>query len=304
MRPAVAAHAVISPRPRTAGAASVVLAATLFGTIGTARVLGPAAPAAGVGAVRVGLAAVLLVLLGRSVLRAGSWRRELARPATLLAGVAQAAFQVTFLGAVVLTGVAVGTLVAIGSAPLFSGLLSRRVTARWAMATALAVVGLALLVAGGTGARLSLPGTALALGAGLSYASYTVATGRAVVAGAPPAATTAMAFVVAAVVLAPALALTDTEWLASPSGVLMVLYLALVPTALAYRLFASGLRQVAASTASTLALAEPVVAALLGVVVLGERLTVTGWVGAALVVVALGLAARRPAPPSPARLGA
>ncbi len=288
------------------GAASVLCAAALFGTIGTARVLGPDAPAAAVGAGRVAIAAVVLLALAGPDLRGGRAWLEVRRGATLVAGVAQAAFQVTFLGAVVLTGVAVGTLVAIGSAPLFAGLLSRRVSSRWAVATTVAVGGLVLLVLGAGGARLTVGGTALALGAGLSYAAYTVATGRAVAAGAVPRATTALAFTVAAVVLAPALVVAGTGWLRAPSGALMVLYLALVPTALAYRLFAHGLRQVAASTASTIALAEPVVAAVLGVVVLHEHLAPAGWAGAALVLVALTLASRRPQPAlaaaEPARL--
>lgn len=293
--------------PARRGALLVLAAATTFGTIGTARVLGPDAPAPAVGAARLLLAAVVLVAFAWPQLRAAAGA-EARRPATLVAGAAQAAFQVTFLGAVVLTGVAVGTLVAIGSAPLFAGLISRRVTRGWALATGLAVVGLLLLVLGGGGARLTVAGTLLALGAGLSYAGYTVATGRAVAGGAVPAVTTAVAFVVAAVLLLPALVVTDRHWLATAPGLAMVVYLALVPTALAYRLFAAGLRSVAPSVASTIALAEPVVAALLGVVVLGERLAPVGWLGAALVLLALVLAARRPVPPrvppEPARLGA
>lgn len=280
-------------RPAIGGAVLVVAAAALFGTIGTARVLGPPAPAASVGAARLLLAAVVLVTLAVPWLQAGAWRAELRRPATLAAGAAQALFQLTFLAAVVLTGVAVGTLVAIGSAPLIAGALSRRVSRQWAGATAVAATGLVLLVLGGGGARLSAPGLLLALGAGASYATYTVATSRAVAAGAEPPATTAMAFTVSAVLLAPALALTDLRWIWAPSGVVMVLYLALVPTALAYLLFSRGLRTVPAATASTLGLAEPVVASALGVLVLGERLRPLGWAGAVLVLAGLLLASRR-----------
>jgi DME family drug/metabolite transporter len=100
-------------------------------------------------------------------------------------------------------------------------------------------------------------------------------------------------------VLLPWLALSDAGWLATGSGWLMVGYLALVPTVLAYRLFARGLRHVPPSTASTMALAEPVVATLLGVAVLDERLSVVGWVGAALVLAGLVLVARRPATTTP-----
>jgi DME family drug/metabolite transporter len=295
-------------RPAPAPApALVVLAACLFGTIGTARVLGPTAPAAGVGAVRMlGAAAGLGLLALLPPRRApAAWRLELRRPHTLLAGSAQALFQLTFLAAVVRTGVAVGTLVAIGSAPLLAGLLSRRVSRGWVVATAVAVSGLALLVLDGAGARLSTTGVALALGAGASYAGYTVATARALDDGAEPGVTAAVAFAVAGLLLSPALLLTDVGWLGSASGLAMAAYLAVVPTVLGYRLFTVGLRGVAPATASTLALAEPVVATVLGVAVLGERPAAVGWVGAALVLAGLVLAARdavarqRPDPVTP-----
>jgi DME family drug/metabolite transporter len=271
----------------------VLVGASLFGTIGTARVLGPESPSGSVGAVRVLLAAVILLLLAARP-AAGSWRQEWRRQTTLVAGVAQASFQITFLAAVLHAGVAVGTLVAIGSAPLVAGLLSRHVTRTWVVATTVALAGLFLLVLGGGAARLSWTGLLLALGAGASYASYLVATSRAVRQGAPPALTTAVAFTVAAVVLVPWLVLEDRSWLGTGDGWLMVGYLALVPTVLAYRLFARGLRHVPASTASTMALAEPVVATVLGVTLLGERLSALGWFGAALVLTGLVLVSQRP----------
>jgi DME family drug/metabolite transporter len=277
-------------------AALVLSGACLFGTIGTARVLGPASPSGSVGAVRVLLAAVVLLALA-SAGRPGrdAWRVEWRRRPTLVAGATQAAFQLTFLAAVLHTGVAVGTLVAIGSAPVVAGLLSRQVSRTWLAATSVALAGLAGLVLGGGGTRLSLVGLLLALGAGTSYGVYMVATSRAVVQGAPPALTTAVAFAIAAVVLLPWLALEDASWLRTGSGWLMVGYLALVPTVVAYRLFARGLQRVPPSTASTMALAEPVVATVLGVALLGERLSVVGWLGAALVLAGLVLVSRRPA---------
>jgi hypothetical protein len=56
---------------------------------------------------------------------------------------------------------------------------------------------------------------------------------------------------------------------------------------LGYRLFTAGLGGVAPATASTLALAEPVVATVLGVALLGERLGPVGTAGAALVLTGL-----------------
>lgn len=281
-----------------------VLAATsLFGTIGTARALGPQAPAAAVGAARALLAAV--VLLGIVALTGNSVRAALRRRGVWVAGVAQASFQVTFLAAVPRTGVAVGTLLAIGSAPIFSGLLHRRVDRTWVVATSLSVCGLALLVMAGSASSrsatgLELPGVLLALGAGLSYAAYTVATGRAVMAEQTisPTAVTTATFVVAAALLSPSLLLTDLSWLATGPGLAMVAWLALAPTVVSYLLLARGLRTLPAPVVSTLGLAEPLVATVLGVWLLAERLGLVGWAGAAgvlagLAVVAAGASRRR-----------
>jgi drug/metabolite transporter, DME family len=269
----------------------VLAAACLFGTIGTIRVLGPAASSWSVGAARLLVGAALLVVLAVVVDGSGALRTQLWRPATLLAGIGQAAFQVSFLAAVELTGVAVGTLVAIGSAPMFTGLLTRTVDRTWVAATGLALAGVALLVGGGA-APLSAYGVLLALGAGLSYALYTVASRALARRGEPPASVAAAGFAVAALLLAPALAFTDQSWLRTGEGIAMLAYLAVVATALAYLLFVAGLRHVPAPVAQTLGLAEPVVATLLGVIVLGERLGVAGAFGAVLVMAALVMLTR------------
>ena len=77
-------------------------------------------------------------------------------------------YQLCFFSAVRLTGVAVGTVVAIGSGPVLTGLISRLtgggpLTVRWMVATAGAVGGCALLVASGRAAGVSLAGVGLAL---------------------------------------------------------------------------------------------------------------------------------------------
>lgn len=279
--------------PQSAGLTGVLLvvsATALFGTIGTARVLGPDASSWSVGGLRLLVAAIALVAVAVWMDGHVPFRSLLRRRESLLAGAGQAAFQVTFLTAVQLTGVAVGTLVAIGSAPLVTGLLTRAVNPRWLMSTGLGLVGLTLLVTGSAGS-VSVPGVALALGAGVSYAVYTTASSRLAV-DAAPASVTAAGFVVAAALLAPALLVTGNGWVSEPSGLALLAYLALAATALAYLLFVRGLRTVPAATAQTLGLTEPVVATLLATLLLGERLTVTGAVGASLVGLALLLLAR------------
>ncbi len=76
----------------------------------------------------------------------------------------------------------------------------------------------------------------------------------------------------------------------------MVAYLALVTTLLAQWLYLTGLRQVEASRASLIASVEPVVAAVLGYLVLGERLDPPQFVGGTLVLGAVMIARRTPKP--------
>ncbi|MGH3355658.1 MAG: DMT family transporter, partial [Nocardioidaceae bacterium] len=146
--------------------------------------------------------------------------------------------------------------------------------------------GLVLLVGGGEGVVGPL-GLASALGASVSYATYIVAARRLVAGGAAGLGVLAAIFAVSGIALVPFLRLTEPGALWSDAGVVTVAYLAVVPTVLAYALFNAGLRGVSASSAATLGLTEPVVAAGLGVVVLGERLGVAGAIGAALVLVGL-----------------
>ncbi|MEU8381415.1 EamA family transporter [Streptosporangium sp. NPDC048865] len=211
------------------------------------------------------------------------------------AAVAVAAYQLCYFAAVGRTGVAVGTVVAIGSGPVFTGLLSWLLDRawpgrRWAGATAVAITGCAVLTGGGGEVRAD--GVLLALLGGLLYAFYAVTAARAIGAGAPSDGVMGLMFGGAAVVMAPVLLWTGTGWLAEPRGLLTALYLGCATTALAYFLYGRGLRTTPVATAATLALAEPAVAALLGVVVLGERLapaSVAGLVllGASLVAVSL-----------------
>jgi len=112
-----------------------------------------------------------------------------------------------------------------------------------------------------------------------------------------------LAFGGGALVLAPAVLTprsplaADTAWLATGDGRLLAAWLGLVTTTAAYLLFGQGLARTTVSTASTLSLAEPLTALLLGVAALGERPRPAAWAGAALIVAGLVLAAgegRRP----------
>lgn len=289
------------------GPIAVVGAAVLWGTAGTAGLL-VSADSIALAAARLvvgGFALALLAAGVRAEAGAGSasGRREggdreragrLLRPGLVLAAVAVAAYQLCFFAAVSRTGVAIGTVVAIGSGPVFTGLLSwllhgQRPSGRWAVATTAAICGCAALIVGGgaeAGGQM-VSGVLLALLGGLLYAFYAVTAARAISAGASSNAVMGVLFGGAAVIMVPVLLWRGVGWLAAPSGLLVVLYLGLGTTALAYFLYGRGLRTTPVATAATLALAEPAVAALLGLIVLGERLAPISVAGLVLLAVSL-----------------
>ncbi|GAA3246954.1 DMT family transporter [Nonomuraea helvata] len=271
------------------GPLAVVAASVLWGTAGTAGLL--------VSADSVALAAARLVIGGAAlVLLAGKGVTKAIRPGVLLAAVAVAAYQLCFFAAVSRTGVAIGTVVAIGSGPVFTGLLSwvlhgRRPSGRWSAATAAAICGCAALIVGGgaeSGGQM-VSGLLFALLGGVLYAFYAVMAAHAIGQGAGSGAVMGVMFGGAALIMLPVLLVSGVGWLGEPRGLLAVLYLGLGTTALSYFLYGRGLRTTPVATAATLALAEPAVAALLGLVVLGERLAPVSIAG--LVLLALSLVA-------------
>ena len=295
------------PRPHRGAAVAAIGAAALWGTTGTAQALGPAeSDPTSVGTLRIALGAVVLVVLaGPAILSrraapgpVGPPRtRRRGPPAsvvTTLGGLAVAAYQACFFVGVARTGVAVGTVVALGVAPVATGalgsLLGERLSSRWVVATGTALAGVVLLVlgtGGGPGEGVDILGVTAAAGAGVSYAAYTVAARSLLLAGRRGVPVMAAFFTIGALVLLPSLLRADLAWLATGRGLAMVLWLGVVPTALAYVLFQRGIAGLPASSVATMSLAEPVTATGLGVLVLGERLSGLSLLGVAAVVLGL-----------------
>lgn len=287
-----------APPSRAAPVLAVLAAAALFGTTGTSQALGPAGTTAlGVGAVRlaVGAAALLLVAVLRRPAGLRQWRRH--APALLIGGLGVAAYQLGWFAGLRRTGVALGTIVGIGSGPVFAGLLhlARRggLSRAWLLGTALTVAGAALLAARGAGGASADPtGIACMLGAGLSYAVYAQAAKRAIERGLDAGGAMAGIFGAGALLLAPLLLREPLGWVGSGRGLLLALHLGLVTIGLAYWLYGWGLARLTVPTVVTLTLAEPLTAALLGVALLGERVGPAGWLGGALVAAGLVVASR------------
>jgi len=265
----------------------VLVGAILWGTTGTAQTFMPQTihPLA-VGASRLAIGGfsllVILLIMRKIDFRNWPWK------STLYAAISMAIFQYLFFSSVRLTGVAIGTVVTIGSAPVFSGiiewlLLKRRPTQVWIMATAMAIIGCALLFLNRDGIVVNPVGIAMSLGAGLLFAFYTLVN-KDVLEKVDPVPAVAVIFSMSAIMLLPFLFLFETEGLMTGHGISVVLYLGIVTTSVAYILFSAGLKRIPSSSAVTLSLAEPLTAAILSVIVVGERLTGTSWMGIAMLL--------------------
>ncbi|TGY84456.1 DMT family transporter, partial [Cellulomonas shaoxiangyii] len=226
------------------------------------------------------------------------------------------AYQPAFFLGTARNGVAVGTVIALGSAPVVTGLLAwavrrERPSGTWGVATGLATVGVAVLGLGSPGGDpgasaggIDVVGVLASLGAGAAYAVYTLAGSALIDGGWTSTTSMGVLFGTAGAVSVPVLLVAGAGALTTPAGLVQVAWLGLVTTTVAYVLFGYGLARLGAPTVATLTLAEPLTATVLGLTLLDERLAVTSVVGlgvltAGLVVLAAG--SRRPAGAPPAR---
>ncbi|MEU7635335.1 MULTISPECIES: DMT family transporter [unclassified Streptomyces] len=291
------------------GLAYVSLAATAWGTAGAAAAL--LYQGSGLGPVALtfwrtfgGLLLLLAVRAARRH-RTGSAtgtgplptetpRRRATRVA--VTGIALAVFQAAYFASVEATGLAVGTVITMGAGPVLIAIGARltmgeRLGAGGVLAVGGALSGLLILVLGGEGATTVRPaGVGYALLSAAACAVMTLATrrfGRG--GGSDPYASTISAFAVGALCLLP-LAAAEGLWPHLHDlgrSLLLLVYIAAIPTALAYGLYFAGLAAVRAATASVVSLIEPVSAAAIAVLFLGERLTTSTAAGTAVLLTAV-----------------
>lgn len=288
------ALSVSSPKNgRQLAVVSVLLACVLFSTSATGRAyLDFPGSSISVGAWRVflggiGLAAYAAIRYGTSGLR-----RLVKLPVVWVMALAVLAYQISFFIGAARIGVAMGTLGALATAPFFAGVLgwivgTGKPSGIWAISTVMGVIGLALIT-GVSEVRDNLGFFAVFI-SGVMYAIFTVFGVRLTrthdVTGAE---VLGAAFGIGAVLSLP-IVLFTSAWINSALLVGFVLYIGLATTALGYILFGNGLTHLSPGTVSTLTLAEPVLATLMGVFILGEAMNLRGWIGCAVIIGALAL---------------
>lgn len=285
------------------GALSVVAASILWGTTGTAATFAPAVSPLGIGAVAMGLGGLLQALYAARHI-AAQWGSLRARWGLVSLGAAAVAvYPLAFYSSMHLSGVAVGTVVSIGSAPVAAALIERfadgkLLDRRWIFGAMLGIGGAALLSLAGHSQAPNAPGPGgdswtstagilLGLLAGTTYALYSWAAHRLTGPAVTSRAAMGAVFGLGGILLMPVLAATGGPLLESWRAAAVGAYMAAVPMFAGYLLFGWGLARVGASTATGISLLETVVAAVLAVLVVGERLPALVWLGAAVVLASL-----------------
>lgn len=277
---------------------AVAAAAVLFGTSGVARgLLQQGARHPDLGAVFVGSWRALIggvgLVIAATVGRQAPWTFPVRPGWTILGGAAVIGYQLAFFAAADRVGVGPAAVVTIGTGPVVAGLVDRfvfrtAVPTRWMVGVVVAVTGIVALSTGG--ADTAVPtGWAFGVAAGCCYPVYGLAAQRLMV-DRPALAAIATVFGAGAVFTLPVAVMASTGS-AGPhvdgGVVLLVAYLGLAATALAYGLWAIGLHRLTLSDTVAVTLAEPAAAVLLAAALLDEPLG--GRAVAAMVVVLAGV---------------
>ncbi|GAC17461.1 DMT family transporter [Paraglaciecola arctica] len=277
----------------------ILIASLFWGTTGTVASFAPEISPLAIGAFAMGVGGVFLVLNSLKELSL-DWRllRGSAK-VFVFGGLSVALYPLAFYTSMRLSGVAIGTVISLASAPFFAALIERLisnklVSLKWMLSFAIGILGIVLLTLGKVQEPLAnntaieqYAGILLGLVAGLTYAIYSWSARNMINRGVNAKSAMAGMFGFAAILLLPSLAFTGGHLFSSANNAFVAIYMALVPMFLGYLMFGYGLKQVEASTATLLTMLEPIVATILAVVVLGEGFMFVGWIGMGLILVCL-----------------
>jgi len=285
------------------GFIAVLLAAFLWGTTGTAATFAPELSPLAIGAAAMGGGGLLQALLARRNILNHLTNIKKNLPILVIGIFAVFIYPLAFYSSMHLAGITIGTVVSIGTAPLFTALLEKffdqkKLSTIWFISFILGVSGVFLLSVGEAPSHINLAeqesdrqlvGIVLGTVAGFTYALYSWIAKRLIDNGIDAKASMGLIFGFAAVLLLPTLFFTGANLFETDINLYVVGYMMLIPMFLGYVLFGYGLKTVPASKAITLTLFEPLVAAILAIVLVGEKLALIGWVGMILITLCLVL---------------
>jgi DME family drug/metabolite transporter len=258
----------------------------------------------GIGFYRLAIAAAVLLAICR--LRPVLAAIRVAPLGLLLTGIGLGAYQALYFVAVTLAGVSIATVVGLGLAPVLlagweSARARRRPSATTSTTLTAGVIGLLLITLSThqpmDGAPHPLLGLLAAIGCGVCYAVSTAVSGHQT-RRVDAMTLTTIATAVGALALIPLALLDGLGGVAVPlqaRPLLMLGYLGVVTTAVAYAWFYAGLRTTTGSAAAVITLLEPLGAALLAVIVLGESLSPQALAGGVLLLTAITALYLKPA---------
>ncbi|CAI3954051.1 DMT family transporter [Commensalibacter communis] len=281
------------------GMFAVIIAAILWGTTGVSASFAPEVSPIAIGAMAMGVGGLLQTAIAAKTIRLYRFNLYTQWKYLLCGGISIAIYPLVFYASMRLAGVTIGTVVSIGSAPLLSAVIEAimekaRFSTKWIIGASLGIIGIILLSVAGQGHHTNtaqhsnvILGVCLGLLAGLTYALYSWVARYLMLQRIPSKAAMGSIFGIGGLLLMPVLFATGSAFLNSWTNASVGIYMALVPMFIGYLCFGYGLARIAASTAITITLLEPIVAALLAVIIIKENLSLLRWFGVALVFACL-----------------
>jgi len=281
------------------GVLAVLAASFLWGTTGVMASFTTNVSSLAIGAFAMGVGGVLLVLVNFSSL-SKNYRLILRQKILFALGALSVAiYPLAFYSSMRISGVAIGTIVSLATAPIFAALIERllsqkEISQQWVISFVFGAIGIILLTAGkeatlGSTANdyQNTVGVVLGCIAGLTYACYSWVARALIDKGVHSRAALSGLFGGAAILLLPSLWFTGDNLFSNTTNGLISLYMAIIPMFLGYLLFSYALKFIDTSKATLITLVEPLIATILAVILLGESFLVTGWFGGLLVFLCL-----------------
>ncbi|MGF1718985.1 EamA family transporter [Vibrio kyushuensis] len=281
------------------GIGAVTFSSVLWGTTGTTASLTSGVSPLAIGAFSTGLGGLLLLIYSYKAIKR-DMPMLLSNPLLLLIGsLSVALYPLAFYTSMNWSGIAIGTVVSIASAPFFTAILERLISKKsikvsWVVSFAFGGLGITFLAfshphqySPDTEFTRHNLGLVLGLIAGLTYAFYSWAAKELIDKGISSKSSMGCLFGLACLLLLPSLLYTGDNLFRDAEHTMIALYLATIPMFIGYLCFGYGLRYIEASKATLITLLEPLVATVLAVVIVGEQLTKLGWVGISSIILCL-----------------